>query len=479
MPRHVKWVLPVLLSCVGAALPGAASLGAQARLSGVVFDSVAGKPLGSAFVQIALVSDPSVSRSVRADDKGRFRVDSLRSGSWMLAAMHPRIDSLGIEQLARVVSIGHRGEQRATLAVPSMRTLVRDVCGDSAAAEGSGFVHGRLRRLPGAAERSEPAIVEVRWVDMLVSVTKGVGVTRVPRREAMPAQPDGAFSVCGVPPGGTVRVRGLSGSDSTGVVELVVPEHGIARQDLAVGPVTHATVDSAPVRRGAATLRGRVTGPGGTPLPNVAVVVWGAESSARSDSAGYWQLRQLPAGTHMVETRAIGYQVERQIVDIGDPAAGNELMVTLSRMVTLDTVRTRALRESLFEPNIRAFEQRRKIGIGTYRGPEEIDRIMPFEAANLFSSVPGIRIIPSMEKSLFMGNKILLRGGTTGEPCTPDLVIDRQRINSNVHGGFIDQWVLFSQVRAVEVYQALTGTPPEFLRVGNDCGTIVIWTGRR
>lgn len=113
-------------------------------------------------------------------------------------------------------------------------------------------------------------------------------------------------------------------------------------------------------------------------------------------------------------------------MDIGDPAAGNELLVALNRTVTLDTVRTRALRESLFEPNIREFEQRRKIGIGTYRGSEEIDRIMPSEAAHLFSSVPGIRIIPSMEKSLFMGNKILLRGGTSGEPCTPDLVIDRQ-----------------------------------------------------
>ena len=479
MPRHVKWVPLVLLTSVGAALSSAAPLGAQARLSGVVFDSVAGKPLASAFVQVAMVSDPSVSRSVRADDKGRFRVDSLQPGSWMLAAMHPRIDSLGIEQLARVVSIGDRGEQRATLAVPSMRTLVRDVCGDSAAAEGSGFVHGRLRRLPGAAERSEPAIVEVRWVDMLVSVTKGVGVTRMPRREAMPARPDGAFAVCGLPPGGTVRVRGFAGRDSTGIVELVVPEHGIARQDLAVGAVTHVSVDSQLVRRGSGTLRGRVTGPGGAPLPNVAVVVWGAESPARSDSAGYWQLRQLPTGTHTVETRALGYQPERQIVDIGDASAGNELLVTLSRTVTLDTVRTRALRASLFEPTIRAFEKRRQIGIGTYRGPEEIDRIMPFEAAHLFGTIPGVRIVPSMEKSLMMGNKILMRGGSTGEPCAPDLVVDRMRINGDVHEGLIDNWVLFTQVRAVEVYQALTGTPPEFLRAGNQCGTIVIWTGRR
>lgn len=467
------------LSAVLAMSWSGAPLGAQVRLSGVVFDSVAGKPLASAFVQVAMVSDPSLSRSVRADDKGRFRVDSLQAGSWMLAAMHPRIDSLGIEQLARVVSVSARGEQRITLAVPSARRLVREACGDSATGDGTGYLHGRLRRMPGTSDPAQLGVVEVRWVDMLVSVTKGVGVTRVPRREVMPAGADGAFTVCGLPPGGTVRVRGFAGRDSTGIVELVVPEHGIARQDLAVGVVTHVSVDSQQVRRGLGTLRGRVTGPGGAPLPNVAVIVWGAESPARSDSAGYWQLRQLPTGTHTVETRALGYQPERQIVDIGDATAGNELLVTLNRTVTLDTVRTRALRASLFEPTIRAFEKRRQIGIGTYRGPEEIDRIMPFEAAHLFGTIPGVRIVPWMEKSLMMGNRILMRGGSTGEPCTPDLVVDRMRINGDVHNGLIDQWVLFSQVRAVEVYQALTGTPPEFLRVGNQCGTIVIWTGRR
>lgn len=479
MPRHVKWVPLVLLTSVGASLSSAAPIAAQARLSGVVFDSVAGKPLASAFVQVALVSDPSVSRSVRADDKGRFRVDSLQPGSWMLAAMHPRIDSLGIEQLARVVSVGERGEQRATLAVPSARRLVREACGDSATGDAAGYLHGRLRRLPGASDTAQLGLVEVRWVDMMVSVTRGVGVTRVPRREVMPARPDGAFAVCGLPPGGTVRVRGFAGRDSTGIVELVVPEHGIARQDLAVGAVTHVSVDSQLVRRGSGTLRGRVTGPGGAPLPNVAVVVWGAESPARSDSAGYWQLRQLPTGTHTVEIRALGYQPERQIVDIGDASAGNDLIVTLHRTVTLDTVRTRALRESLFEPNIRAFEKRRQVGIGIYRGPAEIDRIMPFEAAHVFREIPGVRVTPMMKSSLMLGNRIQLRGGATGQPCTPDLVIDRMRMAPEVHEGYIDYYVLFSDVRAVEVYHSITGTPPEFLRAGNQCGTIVIWTGRR
>ncbi|MBL0938771.1 MAG: carboxypeptidase regulatory-like domain-containing protein [Gemmatimonadaceae bacterium] len=476
------WVLSGVMTLASAG--GAARIEAQGRLVGTVYDSVAAKPLSAAFVQLALVSDPSVSRSVRADDRGRFRVDSMAAGTWVMAVMHPRIDSLGIEQLARPVTTRGAGEQRMNLSIPSARSLMREVCGDTVIADGSGYVHGRLRRVAGSgvssgtSESAARGQVEVQWVDMMVSVTKGVGVTRVPRRTATVAQADGAFTVCGVPAGGTVRVRGAHGTDTTGMIEMVVPEHGIARLDLTVGTVSHVDVDSVPMRRGQGVLRGRILGPLGQPLPNASAGVWGTGLTARTDSSGYWQLRQLPMGTHTVDIRAIGFQAEQHIVDIGD-LADHELHSTLERMVTLDTVRTRALREQLFVPEIRAFEQRRRTGHGSFRGPAEVDQIMPSEAAHLFRTVPGVRVIPDMRSSLMLGYRILMRGGAAGASCVPDLIIDRVRIANDLHEGLIDDWVLFSQVRAVEVYQAITGTPPEFMRAGNQCGTIVIWTGRR
>lgn len=66
-------------------------------------------------------------------------------------------------------------------------------------------------------------------------------------------------------------------------------------------------------------------------------------------------------------------------------------------------------------------------------------------------------------------------GGTLG--CKPDLIIDRLRYPGETHDGIIDNLIMFTTVRAVEVYHAISGTPPEFMRAGNYCGTIVIWTG--
>lgn len=474
---------PILITLVCAILP--AALPAQSRLVGAVFDSVSNKPLVSAFVQLAQVQDPSVSRSTRTDDRGRFRLDSLPAGTWAVVVMHPRLDSLGVEQLSRSVSTSGSGEQRVSLAVPSPRGLVRSVCGEVAPSEDAGFLHGRIRRLrfDSAANMADATVdtsaqVEVQWVDLTIAVTNGLGMQRTPRRLSVVARADGNYVACGVPAGGMVRVRGIQGADTTGTVELQMAEHGIGRLDLAVGPVQHvseATSDSLETaairRRGAGVLQGRVLGPGNTPLPDVSVVVWGSDRSARSNSSGTWQLRELPEGTHTVEVRALGFRASRHIVDVADQAQG-QLETTLERVVTLDTVRTRAMRDLLFNPDLRAFDERRRQYPGYFRGPEDMDRIQPFDAADIFMAMPGIRVEHQR------GGAAILMRGKAGFPCIPDVIIDRMRVIPSMGRGMIDEWVYARTIRAVEVYPGLTNPPPEFMRVNNECGTIVIWTGR-
>ena len=460
---------------------------AQGRLRGTVYDSVASRPLASAFVQLAMVQDPAVSRSIRTDDQGRFSLDSMPPGTWAVVVMHPRLDSLGIEQLSRSVSTSGRGEERIALAVPSPRALLRTVCGDLALGEDTGFLHGRLRRLRGSSAAGPEARdtadtpagqVDLQWVDLTIAVADGLGVQRTPRRLTVNARSDGSYTACGVPAGGTVRVRGISGTDTTGTVEMVVADHGMAKLDLTVGPVRHvieaatdSMSDAAPKRRGDGVLQGRVVGPGNNPLPDVSVVVWGSDRAARSDASGAWQLRDLPEGTHTVEVRALGFRASRLLVDIADQPQ-TVLETTLERVVTLDTVRTRAMRDLLFVPELRAFDERRRQYPGYFRGPDEIDRIQPFEASDIFMAMPGIRLEHSRD-----GTAVLMRG-KAGFPCVPDVIIDRMRVVPTMGRGMIDEWVYARTIRAVEVYPGLTSPPPEFMRAGNQCGTIVIWTGR-
>ncbi|MBL0938770.1 MAG: carboxypeptidase regulatory-like domain-containing protein [Gemmatimonadaceae bacterium] len=474
-----------LLVALAIALP--VRVAAQGRIIGSVHDSVAAKPLASALVQLALVSDPSVSRSVRTDASGRFRLDSLPNGTWVVAVMHPRLDSLGIEQLMRTVSTHGGWEQPLSLAIPSVRTLVERVCDAAPTSDTSGYLHGRLRSIggesgPGAGQ------VELQWVDLSLEVANTVGTRRIPRRLLVATRDDGSFVACGVPPGGTVRVRGIRGTDTTGIVETVIPDHGIARRDLAVGPVRHIAVtsttaatdsvssDSMPAteqwqRRGSGMLQGRIASSDGAPIPNASVVIRGVDLTARTDSSGRWQLRDLPQGTHTIEARALGYRAEQMLIDIGDPSV-EALQTSLERVVALDTVRTRAMRETMFVPELRAFEQRRRQYPGYFRGPAELDQMQPFDAADIFRSMPSVRV----EYGRY--NTAIKLRGKAGIPCTPDIYLDQMRITPSMSEGVIDDWVFARAIRAVEVYSGVTGPPAEFASVFNECGVIVIWTAR-
>jgi hypothetical protein len=114
---------------IAAAALIAPAVHAQGRIQGTVHDSIAARPLDSAFVQLAYLADPSVSRSAVTDERGRFRVDSLRPGQWIISLMHPRIDSAGVSQLARQVQVQERAETRVQLALPSAKAITRQVCG--------------------------------------------------------------------------------------------------------------------------------------------------------------------------------------------------------------------------------------------------------------------------------------------------------------------------------------------------------------
>jgi hypothetical protein len=88
--------------------------------------------------------------------------------------------------------------------------------------------------------------------------------------------------------------------------------------------------------------------------------------------------------------------------------------------------------------------------------------------------VPGVLIMPSRYSS----EDVWMRGGQAilgGGLCRPDLYIDGSRV-ANDPTFPINQLVMASDLRAVEVY-ARQGTIPSEFRSLSGCGVIVIWTG--
>ena len=462
------------------AVPSPPSLG---RIAGVLFDSLAKRPIIGARVQLAPGTasvpppDAAGSRLTTSRSGGRFEFDSVAAGGWTVIVRDARFDSLGIAELATALLVKATGTTRVQLAVPSTRGLVTNVCGDSLARDTTGFIYGRLRRAAGTRE-SAAGVVRVQWLEYLID--RGGSLRRIATVE-VPTGETGAFVACAVPIGGAVRIAAWSGSDSTGNLDFDMPASGVMRRELFVGasraeqlPLLQdsaAATDSLvtatrTIRRGSAQLTGRIIGPGGQPVANARVAVHEAGLEVTSNSDGRFAMLNLPAGTRAMDVRAIGFEPQQLAVDlfVDETTTGSWEMI---RAVALDTVRVRA---RLLGRDMEGFEERRRSGMGRFLGPEQLTRMDPLRLSTIFFGMPGVRIRSGMG-----GDVLLMRGLGLSALCTPQVFLDGMRMPND---GSLDGFVLPTEVRAVEVYTA-SFAPYQYTNPLSGCGSILIWTGPR
>ncbi len=451
---------------------------ATGRVRGIAFDSANARPLQQTTVQLIRADEPNVSRLSMTDSLGRFVFDSVRAGPWILGLQHPLLDSLRIEQLATRVEVRAKGTTSAMIAIPTGFSMTSRICGDSIARDASGFVHGRVRSLR-EVSGDETTTVRIQWLEYTVTAA---GATRAIVSLSVPTNADGSYVACGVPSESVVRIRSWRGADSTGVLESTIPAYGIAQIDLTIGALRRVEMmvdatasDSGAlarvtVARGDASVRGETRGAGGQPLSNARVSVWGSGLDVVSSADGRFALGDLPTGSYLLESRAIGYQPSRKIVNF-QPNAELTVITQLDRLLTLDTIKVRALRNRLLGKDMSGFEERRQRGLGRFLDPEDIEQRMSGRTSDLFRAVSGVRLVPSST-----GDRVQMRGNVDGY-CIPTVFVDR--VKQYMFDGDLDAIVSPMEVRAIEVYVGSIMTPPEFQVPFDQCGSLVIWTGRR
>ncbi len=462
---------------------------ALGNLRGVVYDSVRARPLALATIQLVNERDRGRTRAAATDRLGRFSVDSLEPGVWIVGARHPWLDSIAVDQLGVLVEVKANSTSRASLAVPSGHALVSRVCGPAVAADSSGYVHGVLRRTPGF-EDNTPGTVRIQWVEFTV---RNARIERSLDAVHVESAPNGRFVACGVPSGGMLRVRAWVGADSTGVLDFALPAHGIGQLDLLIGQAhrTTMTISAFPISgtaaldtldtmnievvRGTARIEGvalATTGGAGNQLLANARVMWGTGLETRSASDGRFALSGLPTGSYLLETTAIGYQPSREIVELRTDATLTA-NTRLERLLMLDTVQVRAQRLRLLGPAMAGFEARRRSTLGKFLGPEELNKRFDSQASDLFAMMPGVYLVPGAG-----GDRVLLRGDFRGR-CVPTVFIDGVRIPNPDGQDSVNDYVSPMDIRAIEVYVSAVTRPFEFSVGTSTCGSIVIWTGAR
>lgn len=222
----------------------------------------------------------------------------------------------------------------------------------------------------------------------------------------------------------------------------------------------------------AAEIGGTVTGKGGRPVNAAEVRIDALQAAVRSDSSGSFALRGLPAGTHVIVVRAVGYELVARTVILAATTRATVSVQLAETTPILDTVRTTAKSD----PYRTGFTRRmaRHAG-GHFLTREQIRASGLTRVTDLLRRVPGLRMRTLAEGTIleFGG-----RGTRTFSPegCPIAITIDGAPYDLAFYG--IDGEVRVENVEAIEVYDAATA-PAEFARRGAGCGLILIWTRER
>jgi hypothetical protein len=432
---------------------------------GTVFDSISQRPLGGAHVHLA-----DLARDVVADARGAFRFDSVSAGAHTVWADHPTLDQLGLYSIAAPVEIGPLAPVAGVaLAVPSFATLWQRACaGVPAPPPGEGFIFGRVRD---AANGAGALSVVIAW-------RAAAGAPADAQRTAT-VDRDGTYALCGIPNQQAVTISASGSAASTVPVTLRIGDERIARRDITLptaGAIEQALADAsvtAPVARlprgTGATVTGIVKDSAGRPLEDARITISGVTGEWRTNYDGAFVARGIPAGTHVAESRALGFEPDQRVIDLASTDSSH-LDLSMSRLITrLSTVTVRE-REHFNE--IKAeLDQRRRMGFGYRTDSLELDHLPGLDAAFAF---PGVHVSwkPKGWKIYMTGVKSLTRTNGNQGLCEANVYIDGQPLL--LSGKSLIE-MHKEEVAMIEIYNSASRAPLQFPS-DNNCGVVLVWT---
>ncbi|MEP7346536.1 MAG: carboxypeptidase-like regulatory domain-containing protein [Gemmatimonadaceae bacterium] len=487
----ITWrILPPLVLVVAqlAPLVAAAQTNASpvtAHVSGVVFDSLARRPLVGADVhirRIALPNDEGATeeRTVVSDERGAFSFDDVALGDYVLGFFHASSDSLGVIMPMRRVDVRSNRPLRVNLAVPSQAGLIALVCGRDAVSDSSALIIGYVRD---ATTRAPDAIsvVALQWAELVIG--KG-GVRQETKRISTPSRNDGWYAFCNVPVDNLMELRVARGADTSGAIAADLVGRQLVRRDLYIGSTTRITLDDttsvklgaipgeqAITWRGPAQLVGRVRASDGRPLAGARVSIVGSDVTTLTSDSGRFVLTGLPSGSQTLNARALGFLPIHATVHLLTAGAQNVADVSLTSLKSfLDTIRVTATR--LYTDDANGFESRKRSGQGHYIDRAIIDRRQAIQASNLLQMIPRLEVLTSAT-GLF-GHIVVMKTEFTSQGyCRPDLYVDGVLFRSGDME--IDEVLNPDQIEGIEVYTKPALAPVQFTNNMSGCGSIVVW----
>jgi hypothetical protein len=436
-------------------------------VTGVIRDSISGKALGGARIEIR-----GTTLHATSDERGKFEISGVLPGEYVLETSTASLDSIAAVQQTPLTVID--GAKAAEVRVASASLLAGRMC--SGARPAPGIVVGTASVRADSAPAKNVRLV-AEWIDASRSAT-GANEARVVQTRADSL---GRFRFCDVPLNVAVTIRAES-NPGAGTASTRIPEGSrVAKVSLSLATL--------PVP--GAVFTGTVLADSSKqPIAGAEVLFPVLGRATLTDSRGAFRLEGLPAGDHQLTVRRIGYGPAETRIELR-PDETTERSVFLARSATLDSVRVVATASE----RVRAtFDEHRKLGLGTFYTKVDFEAKGITHIADLLQMTTGAAVLRGPGGGAWLVPHRTLSGrgqfldegdvkmGARKERCYSTVWVDGHRMYSGK-----DYEPLFNlnsfpieSIDAVEFYASGASTPVRYSEATSVCngGTLVIWTRR-
>jgi hypothetical protein len=457
------WLFLFVIGGSAGWFPSVSSAQAASSVSGVVIDSVHGGPLRDAVVRL----EPLGREAITASD-GSFAFAQVPLGKYRIRVVHFMLDTLGLAVETPEFSV-ESAPATVPVSVPKAERVISALCQPAQLLRGPRAIVGFVRD-----PDTEAPIVGARVTFMYQSipVARTLNIPADPSLRETRTDASGRFAICGIPLGAPGRLQAEHAGIATGEVE-VSPDEELILRGLRMAPPSAIQVKTRPdgtalrVLKGSATVTGRVRERDNSPAEGARVTIIGTDAVAVTDRRGEFRLDSLPAGTHTLEVRKLGFAAVQQAVELSAsvPARAEVSLVDAARI--LAPVTTISQRQTDLEKV--GFARRQRSGGGYFYEGDRLNKNGTSFSETL-GEVPSLKVIRVGDLSY----RYVVTDRRDPSGCV-NFVVDGNRWRSG-RPGDIDDFVTPKEVEAIEVYNAST-VPAEFaFPESGRCATIVVWT---
>jgi len=290
----------------------------------------------------------------------------------------------------------------------------------------------------------------------------------------------GTFRLCGVPRATPLVLRATAPDAGADPVALTIPPaERLARAQL----VLDRRAD-----RGA-TFRGLVLADSTLqPIADVEVTLPDLDRHTVTDARGAFRVSDVPAGTHRVIVRRLGYgPLDTRLAFA--PNGVVDRRVFLAKVTTLDSVVVTERRTDLVD-----FDENRRVGLGRFLDRTQLEQLKIEPLAEVLRRMPGVQVVSGTGNKAWVATTRGVRTGFSGDECSrpreSESKLDPKPCPVCYANVYLDGMLLSraevpnvnrftpDQLEGIEYYAGPSEIPARYSDMHGQCGVLVLHTRR-